>query len=59
MKQESIGSGSYSHCYHACYRGIDIVVKKMIYSDTAEDKLRAKRDLMGFNARGRGDYCTW
>ena len=46
MKQESIGSGSYGHCYHARYRGIDVVVKKMIYSDTAEDKLRAKRDLM-------------
>lgn len=46
LNQESIGSGSYGQCYHARYRGIDVVVKKMIYSDTAEDKLRAKRDLM-------------
>ena len=46
LNQESIGSGSYGQCYHARYRGIDIVVKKMIYSDTGEDKLRAKRELM-------------
>ena len=43
---ESIGSGSYGQCYPARYRGIDVVVKKMIYKDTAEDKLRAKRDLI-------------
>ena len=46
LNQENIGSGSYGQCYHARYRGIDVVVKKMINSDTAEDKLRAKRDLM-------------
>ena len=43
---ESIGSGSYGQCYPARYRGIDVVVKKMIYKDTAEGKLRAKRDLI-------------
>ena len=46
LNQESIGSGSYGKCYPARYRGIDVVVKKMIYSYTAEDKLRAKRDLI-------------
>ena len=59
MKQESIGSGSYGHCYHARYRGIDVVVKKMIYSNTAEDKLRAKRDLMheAEVITALGDHC--
>ena len=45
LTQESIGSGSYGQCYPTHYREIYVVVK-MIYSDTTEDKLRAKRELI-------------
>ena len=43
---DAVGSGGYGQCYRACYRGIDVVVKKMIHSDTEEDKLRAKREVI-------------
>ena len=46
LPQESVGSGSYGQCYRARYRGIEVVVKKMIHKDTKEDKLRAKRNLL-------------
>ena len=46
LPQESVGSGSYGQCYCACYREIEIVVKKMMHKDTKEDKLRAKCDLI-------------
>lgn len=28
-----VGGGSYGFCYCVCYRGINVVVKKMIYRD--------------------------
>ncbi|XP_067019463.1 probable LIM domain-containing serine/threonine-protein kinase DDB_G0287001 [Acropora muricata] len=43
---DAVGSGSYGHCYRARYRGIDVVVKKMIHKDTERDKLRAKREVV-------------
>lgn len=43
---DAVGSGSYGQCYRARYRGIDVVVKKMIHRDTEEDKLRAKREVI-------------
>ncbi|CAH3121915.1 unnamed protein product [Porites lobata] len=43
---DAVGSGSYGQCYRARYRGIDVVVKKMIHRDTEEDKLRAKREVV-------------
>lgn len=46
LSRESFGSGSYGQCYRARYRGIDVVVKKMIHKDTEEDKRRAKRELI-------------
>ena len=42
---DAVGGGSYGQCYRARYRGIDVVVKKMIHRDTEEDKLRAKREV--------------
>ena len=46
LPQLSVGSGSYGQCYRARYRGIEVVVKKMIHKDTKEDKLRAKSNLI-------------
>lgn len=41
-----VGSGSYGFCYRVRYRGINVVVKKMIYRDIERDKLRAKREVV-------------
>ena len=46
LSLDAVGSGSYRQCYRAHYRGINIVVKKMIHRDTEEDKLRAKREVV-------------
>lgn len=43
---DAVGSGSYGHCYRVRYRGIDVVVKKMIHRNTERDKLRAKREVV-------------
>ena len=43
---DAVGSGSYGQCYRARYREINDVVKKMIQTDTEEDKLRAKREVV-------------
>lgn len=43
---DAVGSGSYGLCYRARYRGINVVVKKMIHRDTERDKLRAKREVV-------------
>lgn len=46
LSSEAVGSGSYGQCYRARYRGIDVIVKKMIYQDTTADKVRAKREVI-------------
>lgn len=43
---DPVGSGSYGQCFHARYRNIDVLVKKIIHSDAVEDKERAKRNLI-------------
>ena len=42
----AVGSGSYGVCYHACYRGIEVVVKKITHDDALSSKESAKRNLM-------------
>lgn len=44
--KDPVGSGSYGECFHAHYRGIDVLLKRMKHNGTAEDKERAKRDLI-------------
>ena len=46
LLQDAIGGGSFHQCFRVCYRGIDILVKKMIHNNSAEDKLRAKKNLI-------------
>jgi len=46
LPQDTVGGGSFGQCFHARYRGIDVVVKKMIHNNSAEDKLRAKIKLI-------------
>ena len=46
LPQDAVGGGSFGQCFRARYRGIDVVVKKMIHNNSTEDKLRAKRDLI-------------
>ena len=46
LPQDAVGGGSFGQCFRAHYRGIEVVVKKMIHNDSAEDKLRAKRNLI-------------
>ena len=46
MPQDAVGRGSFGQCFCTHYGGIDVVVKKMIHNDSAEDKLRAKRNLI-------------
>lgn len=41
-----VGSGSYGFCYRVRYRGINVVVKKMIYRDIERDKLRVKCEVV-------------
>jgi len=45
LSEHAVGSGSYGQCYHARYRGIEVVVKKMSHDHTAEGKDRARRNL--------------
>ena len=52
LSLDAVGSGSYGEYYHAHYRGINIVVKKMIHRDTEEDKLRARHEVVPETHKG-------
>ena len=45
LSKNPVGSGSFGQCFLGRYRGIEVIVKQMIHSETAEDKERARRDL--------------
>ena len=45
LSGNSVGSGSYGQCFHARYRGIEVIVKQMIPNETTKDEERARRDL--------------
>ena len=46
VSADLIGSGSYGQCFRARYRGIDVLLKKMTHNSTAEDKERARKNLI-------------
>lgn len=45
LSKNPVGSGSFGQCFLGRYRGIEVIVKQMTHSETAEDKERARRDL--------------
>ncbi|XP_068690623.1 fibroblast growth factor receptor 2-like [Montipora foliosa] len=46
LSTHPVGSGSYGQCFHAHYRGIDVIVKQMKYSNNAVDKEKARKNLL-------------
>ena len=46
VSKNPVGSGSFGQCFLARYRSIKVIVKQMKHSETAEDKERARRDLL-------------
>ncbi|XP_068760115.1 uncharacterized protein [Montipora capricornis] len=46
LSEHAVGSGSYRQCFHARYRGIEVIVKKMTHDDTLESKESAKKSLL-------------
>ena len=46
LSEHAVGSGSYGQCFHARYRGIEVIVKKMTHDDTLESKESAKKSLL-------------
>jgi len=46
LSKNPVGSGSFGKCFLGRYRGIEVIVKQMTHNETAEDKERARRDLL-------------
>lgn len=46
VAKNPVGSGSFGQCFLARYRSIKVIVKQMKLSETAEDKERARRELL-------------
>ena len=46
LSTHPVGSGSYGQCFHAHYRGIDVIVKQMKHSNNAVDKEKARKNLL-------------
>ena len=46
LSTHPVGSGSYGQCFHAHYRGIDVIVKQMKHSNSAVDKEKARKNLL-------------
>ena len=46
LSTHPVGSGSNGQCFHAHYRGIDVIVKQMKHSNYAVDKEKARKNLL-------------
>ena len=44
--ENPVGCGSFGQCFHGRYRGIEVIVKQMIHSNTLEDQERARKNLL-------------
>lgn len=46
LSEHSVGSGSYGQCFHAHYRGIDVVIKHMTHNNNTVDQEKARKNLL-------------